>query len=225
MKKLLLNVCILLGLSFAEWYDQGDGWEITGGNVAAISLGSFEQSMSVTAVVLDSNGNSVAEPGEVDTDNNTYSGDLLCAFDSSGVLRGVVQTKVPPFGPYAGVPQFLVLIGGEVADESGDALTLKLYDASSDTVIDINEMKMIGMQDKIVEGAMVSVLLEKIEDKNGDVVVSAQKAQKIKGWNKLVKCYENNELINGKITQKTKGGVIVEHVETCLLYTSDAADE
>ena len=57
-------------------------------------------------------------------------------------------------------------------------------------------------------------MLEKIEDKNGDVVVSAQKAQKIKGWNQLVKCYENNELINGKIIQKTKGGVIVEHVET-----------
>ena len=72
---------------------------------------------------------------------------------------------------------------------------------------------MIGMED-IKEGSIISVLLEKIEDKNGDVIVSAQKAQKIKGWNKLVKCYENNELINGKITQKTKGGVIVEHIET-----------
>ena len=66
----------------------------------------------------------------------------------------------------------------------------------------------------VKEGSIISVLLEKIEDKNGDVIVSALKAQKIKGWNKLVKCYENNELINGKITQKTKGGVIVEHTET-----------
>ena len=41
-------------------------------------------------------------------------------------------------------------------------------------------MKMIGMQDKIVEGETVSVLLEKIEDKNGDVIVSAQKAKKLK---------------------------------------------
>ena len=84
----------------------------------------------------------------------------------------------------------------------------------SEPVIDVNEAKMIGIGDEIKEGTPISVLLEKIEDKNGDVIVSAQKAQKIKGWNKLVKCYENNELINGKITQKTKGGVIVEHIET-----------
>ena len=50
----------------------------------------------------------------------------------------------------------------------------------SEPVIDINEMKIIGMQNKIVEGEKISVLLEKIEDKNGDVVVSAQKAKKLK---------------------------------------------
>ena len=47
-------------------------------------------------------------------------------------------------------------------------------------------MKMIGMQDKVVEGATISVLLERIEDKFGNVIVSAQKAQKIKGWESLV---------------------------------------
>jgi small subunit ribosomal protein S1 len=58
------------------------------------------------------------------------------------------------------------------------------------------------------------VLLEKIEDKNGEVIVSAIKAQKIKGWFKLEKAYEENQSILGKITSKCKGGVIVEHVET-----------
>ena len=53
-----------------------------------------------------------------------------------------------------------------------------------------------------------------IEDKNGEVVVSALKAQKIKGWYKLEKAYEENESIIGKITSKCKGGVIVEHIET-----------
>ena len=75
-------------------------------------------------------------------------------------------------------------------------------------------MKTIGMKDKVVVGATVSVLLEKIEDKNGDVIVSAQKAQKIKGWYKLVKAYDENQSINGKITSKCKGGVIVEHLDT-----------
>ncbi len=60
----------------------------------------------------------------------------------------------------------------------------------------------------------IAVLLEKIEDKNGEVLVSASKAQKIKGWDKLVEAYEKNEPIMGKITSKCKGGVIVEHIET-----------
>ncbi len=106
------------------------------------------------------------------------------------------------------------IIEGKVTKVTNKYVFLFIPGLKSEPVIDVNEMKMIGMTEDVKEGATISVLLEKIEDKNGDVVVSAHKAQKIKGWNKLVKCYENNELINGKITQKTKGGVIVEHIET-----------
>merc|ERR1711991_1051410 len=63
-------------------------------------------------------------------------------------------------------------------------------------------------------GSKLAVLLERIEDKNGEVVVSASKAQKIRGWDKLVEAYEKNEPIMGKITSKCKGGCIVEHIET-----------
>ncbi len=106
------------------------------------------------------------------------------------------------------------IIEGKVTKITNKYVFLFIPGLKSEPVIDVNEIKMIGMSEDVKEGDTISVLLEKIEDKNGDVIVSAQKAQKIKGWNKLVKCYENNELINGKITQKTKGGVIVEHVET-----------
>ena len=106
------------------------------------------------------------------------------------------------------------IIEGKITKITDKYVFLFIPGLKSEPVIDINEMKMIGMQDKVVEGATVSVLLEKIEDKNGDVVVSAQKAQKIKGWYELEKAYEDNQSINGKITSKCKGGVIVEHIET-----------
>ena len=106
------------------------------------------------------------------------------------------------------------IIEGKITKITNKYIFLFIPGLKSEPVIDVNEMKMMGLSDKIEEGITIPVLLEKIEDKNGDVIVSAQKAQKIKGWNELVKCYENNELINGKIIQKTKGGVIVEHVET-----------
>ena len=106
------------------------------------------------------------------------------------------------------------VIEGKITKITEKYVFLFIPGLKSEPVIDINEMKMIGMQSKIVEGETISVLLEKIEDKNGDVIVSAQKAKKIKGWYELERAYENNEIINGKITSKCKGGVIVEHIET-----------
>ena len=98
------------------------------------------------------------------------------------------------------------IIEGKVTKITSKYIFLFIAGLKSEPVIDINEVKLMGMKEEIKEGAIIPVLLEKIEDKNGDVVVSAQKAQKIRGWNKLVESYEKNELINGKITQKTKGG-------------------
>ena len=106
------------------------------------------------------------------------------------------------------------IIEGEITKITNKYVFLFIPGLKSEPVLDINEMKIIGIKDKVVVGATVSVLLEKIEDKNGDVIVSAQKAQKIKGWYKLVKAYDENQSINGKITSKCKGGVIVEHLDT-----------
>ena len=85
----------------------------------------------------------------------------------------------------------------------------------SEPVLDINELKSMGLGEKIKIGQTIPVLLEKIEHpKTGEIVVSASKAQKIKGWDKLVEAFEKNEPIMGKITSKCKGGAIVEHIDT-----------
>ena len=84
----------------------------------------------------------------------------------------------------------------------------------SEPVIDANELRSLNIVNTLKEGSKIPVLLEKIEDKNGNVLVSASKALKIKGWYQLEKAYENNEPIMGRITSKCKGGVIVEHIDT-----------
>ena len=106
------------------------------------------------------------------------------------------------------------IIDGKITKITDKFIFIFIPGLKSEPIIDINEIKMIGLQNKISEGETIPVLLEKIEDKNGEVVVSAIKAQKIKGWYKLEKAYEDNESIMGKITSKCKGGVIVEHIET-----------
>jgi len=106
------------------------------------------------------------------------------------------------------------IIEGKITKITNKYVFLFIPGLKSEPVLDVNEIKMIGMKDKVVEGASISVLLEKIEDKNGDVIVSAQKAQKIKGWYQLEKAYQQSQSINGKIKSKCKGGVIVEHLES-----------
>ena len=106
------------------------------------------------------------------------------------------------------------IIEGKITKVSDKFIFLFIEGLKSEPVLDINELKSIGMLDKAKIGEKISVLLERIENKNGEVIVSALKAQKIKGWNKLVTAYEKNEPIVGKITSKCKGGVIVEHIDT-----------
>jgi len=106
------------------------------------------------------------------------------------------------------------IIEGKINKITEKFIFLFVEGLKSEPILDINELKSMGLADKVKIGETISVLLERIEDKNGEVLVSASKAQKIKGWDKLVDAYEKNEPILGKITSKCKGGVIVEHIDT-----------
>ena len=106
------------------------------------------------------------------------------------------------------------IIEGKINKITEKFVFLFVEGLKSEPVLDINELKSMGLADKIKIGENIPVLLEKIEDKHGEVLVSASKAQKIKGWDKLVEAYEKNEPIMGKITSKCKGGCIVEHIDT-----------
>ena len=106
------------------------------------------------------------------------------------------------------------IIEGKINKITDKYVFLHCEGLKSEPVLDINELKSMGLSEKIKIDEVIPVLLEKIEDKNGEVLVSANKAQKIKGWDKLVEAYEKNEPIMGKITSKCKGGCIVEHIDT-----------
>ena len=106
------------------------------------------------------------------------------------------------------------IIEGKINKITDKFVFLFVEGLKSEPILDINELKSMGLNNKIKIGENISVLLEKIEDKHGEVLVSASKAQKIRGWDKLVEAFEKNEPIMGKITSKCKGGCIVEHIET-----------
>ncbi len=106
------------------------------------------------------------------------------------------------------------IIEGKINKITDKFVFLFIEGLKSEPVLDANELKSMGLSEKLKVGETIPVLLEKIEDKNGEVIVSASKAMKIKGWDRLVAAYEANEPIMGKITSKCKGGCIVEHIDT-----------
>lgn len=61
----------------------------------------------------------------------------------------------------------------------------------------------------IVPGDEVEVLLERCEDKEGNVVVSREKAEKMKVWGKIEDAYRSDAIITGLVVDRVKGGLAV----------------
>jgi small subunit ribosomal protein S1 len=59
-------------------------------------------------------------------------------------------------------------------------------------------------------GDELDVLIEIAEDQDGMIVLSKTKADKIKNWAKIQKLYEDNQLVEGKVIRKVKGGFKVD---------------
>ena len=106
------------------------------------------------------------------------------------------------------------LLTGIVTKITEKYVYLLIDGMKSEALIDFNEVKTTYPEKKLKENDKLEVYLEKIEDKNGEVIVSVSRAQKIRGWYILEKAYEKNENVKGKIISKCKGGVIVEHLDT-----------
>ena len=77
----------------------------------------------------------------------------------------------------------------------------------SDGVISFNEFK---YNDDLKIGDTVEVLVEKQEDKNGQLVLSHRRARVLRAWEKVNVALDTGEVVNGQILSRTKGGMIVD---------------
>jgi len=59
-------------------------------------------------------------------------------------------------------------------------------------------------------GDEVEVLLESLEDENGMVVLSKRKAERTKGWERIISDFKEGDVISGVVTKKVKGGFTVD---------------
>jgi len=77
----------------------------------------------------------------------------------------------------------------------------------SEGVISSNEFR---YNPDLKEGDKVEVVIDKQEDKTGQLVLSHKKARYLKSWGKVNDAHDNGEIVDGYVICRTKGGMIVD---------------
>ena len=80
--------------------------------------------------------------------------------------------------------------------------------AKMEGMIPIEEFKNDDELSKLKVGSQIDVYLERIESFKGEIIISRDKARKMKAWKKMEKVFETQEEMTGYITGKIKGGFI-----------------
>ncbi|MDA9684074.1 S1 RNA-binding domain-containing protein [Candidatus Pelagibacter bacterium] len=80
--------------------------------------------------------------------------------------------------------------------------------AKMEGMIPIEEFKNDNELEQLKVGSLIDVYLERIESFKGEIVISRDKARKMKAWKKMEKVFETQEEMTGYITGKVKGGFI-----------------
>ncbi|MEW6357271.1 MAG: 30S ribosomal protein S1 [Planctomycetota bacterium] len=102
--------------------------------------------------------------------------------------------------------------------EVGSILTGRILNVSgNDVVIDVGykseglvPIEEFGRPEDIEPGTQVEVLLEAVEDDSGLIVLSKRKADRIRGWEKIISEHAEGDVVTGAVTRKIKGGLLVD---------------
>ena len=77
----------------------------------------------------------------------------------------------------------------------------------SEGVISLNEFR---YNPELKVGDKVEVLIDQQEDKTGQLLLSHRKARSIRSWDRVNSAHDNEEIVNGFVKCRTKGGMIVD---------------
>src|SRR5438094_7597885 len=73
----------------------------------------------------------------------------------------------------------------------------------------------------LTPGTRLPVYIEEREDSDGNLVLSKEKADKMKVWEDLEKSYKDEKVVEGRILSRSKGGMMVDIGVKAFLTGSD----
>ena len=101
------------------------------------------------------------------------------------------------------------IVKGTVLFVKNDSVVIDVG-LKSEGRIPLREFFSPGEEQNIKPGDKFDVLLEKLENKEGEAMLSREKARKEESWFNLEKCLKSKEQVNGVITGRVKGGFTVD---------------
>ena len=142
-------------------------------------------------------------------DPNGFTGESSDDFDESGSGMGDDQSFMEMFEESLKSIQEGKIVSGEIVQIDNEFALVDIG-YKSEGQIHISEFKDLEGNLTANVGDTVEVLLVRKEDKDGNIVLSKEKAARVKVWDDIEKAYKDNETIKGKIISRVKGGLSVD---------------
>ncbi len=101
------------------------------------------------------------------------------------------------------------VVAGTVVEVQSDYVLVDI-NYKSEGLIPINEFRVVDGVRQVKAGDKVEVLIDRIENENGMIALSKDKADMMRAWSDISKAAENEEVIEGLVIAKVKGGLSVD---------------
>jgi small subunit ribosomal protein S1 len=139
---------------------------------------------------------------QIEIDENELEQAIADAMGQEDVRQGLgeaVEQMITNFKPGT-------IIKGRVVEVVGDGVIIDVG-FKSEGVVPLNEFDDISAIDPSDE---IDVYLEAVEDETGMVVLSKRKADRIRGWQRVIENCKEGDTVSGTVMRKIKSGLLVD---------------
>ncbi len=122
-------------------------------------------------------------------------GDAVAGGDLEGLLDGMISDFKPG-----------TILSGKIIGRAGDDFLIEVG-LKSEGILQREEF---DDPTEVMIGDVYEVLLEDVENQGGTVQVSKRRADRIRGWERIITENDEGDEVEGKVTRKIKGGLLVD---------------
>ncbi len=139
---------------------------------------------------------------ELDRNKESIEREIQAAFQDTAQIEGGEEKSYESSMQNFGVNK---VITGRIISVHGDDVVVDVG-YKSEGIVSAQEFT----EGTPAVGAQVEVLLEGVEDDSGLVALSKRKADRIRGWERVIESHKEGDIVRGRVMRKIKGGLLVD---------------